>query len=310
MLLALRALKLGDLLVAVPALRALRRAHPDHELVLAVPAWLEPIGDLIDGADSLLPTPGLDAPLPLPHGIVDIAVNLHGNGAESRGVIRAMGARLRYAHRSTTDPDGPPWLDGMLERRRWTRLVSAFGAPGDEDETAIARPARLSPAPDAAVVHVGAFYGSRQWPIERFAEVVRALLAEGRRVVLTGGAADRRRAEAVAAAAGVPAPDVLAGCTALGEMAALVAHASIVISADTGAAHLASAYAVPSVIIFGPARPEEWGPPPGRHVVLTDASVRRGETFAEEPDPALLSVHPEQVLAAARDVLRPPADRG
>jgi hypothetical protein len=44
---------------------------------------------------------------------------------------------------------------------------------------------------------------------------------------------------------------------------------------------------------------EEWGPPPGPHIVLTDASVRVGETFAAEPDPALLAVIPDQVLAAA-----------
>jgi ADP-heptose:LPS heptosyltransferase len=96
---------------------------------------------------------------------------------------------------------------------------------------------------------------------------------------------------------------MLAGRLALDGLAALVAGSRLVISADTGAAHLASAYGVPSVVIFGPAPVEEWGPPPGPHVALTDASVRRGDAFAPDPDPALLAVDADAVLAAARDLL-------
>ncbi len=77
------------------------------------------------------------------------------------------------------------------------------------------------------------------------------------------------------------------------------------IAGDTGIAHVATAFGVPSVTLFGPVGPERWGPPPDpRHVVLTDASVRRGERFADEPDPALLAVGVPEVLASARDLLR------
>jgi ADP-heptose:LPS heptosyltransferase len=96
---------------------------------------------------------------------------------------------------------------------------------------------------------------------------------------------------------------VLAGRIDLREMAATVASAAILVSVDTGAAHLASAYRRPSVVIFGPAPPEEWGPPPGPHVVLTDARLRVGDTFGTEPDPALLAVTAEDVLAAAEGLL-------
>ncbi|MGW9020342.1 glycosyltransferase family 9 protein [Leucobacter chromiiresistens] len=316
-LLALRTLKLGDLLVAVPALRALRRAYPEHRIVLAAPGWLSPIVRLVDAVDELLPTPGLDDPLPLEPGSVDIAVNLHGNGPESRDVIAALEPRRRFAHRLPDDPEpapgavvepGPEWIDGMLERERWVRLVSAFGAEGDPDEVRIAVPEAVPPVTGAAVVHVGAFYGSRQWPVERFAEVARALRDEGRRVVVTGDERDEPRAAAVAAAAGLPEEDVLAGRIGLAEFAAVIARAQLVVTADTGAGHVASAYGVPSVVIFGPAPPEEWGPPPGPHAVLTDASVRRGEAFAADPDPALLAVTAEEVLAAARAVMRAPAE--
>ena len=91
-LLVLRALKLGDLLVAVPAIHGLRRAYPGHRLVLAVPGWLEPIVELIGGVDALLPTPGLDRPVDAAPGRLDIAVNMHGSGAESRGQDRRTAA--------------------------------------------------------------------------------------------------------------------------------------------------------------------------------------------------------------------------
>jgi ADP-heptose:LPS heptosyltransferase len=76
MLLVLRALQLGDLLVAVPALRALRRAFPAHRLVYAAPGWLAEVVALVGGFE-LLPVAGLDEPLPIGPGRVDIAVNLH-----------------------------------------------------------------------------------------------------------------------------------------------------------------------------------------------------------------------------------------
>ena len=301
-LLALRALKLGDLLVAVPALRAIRRGYPDHRLVLAMPGWLEPIVDLVEGVDALLPTPGLDHPLPLPPGRIDVAVNLHGSGGESRGLLNALQPRRKVGHRSP-GWDGPEWLDGIHERVRWARLVSWHQLPADPDDVAILRPERPSVAPGAVVVHIGAFYGSRQWPVERFAEVIARLRAEGERVVLTGSAAERERALDTAARCGVPAADVLAGVLGLGEFAAVIAAASLVITADTGAAHLASAYRRPSVVLFGPAPPEEWGPPAsGPHIVLTDASRRRGDTFGAECDPALLAVTADHVLAAVEEL--------
>lgn len=98
--------------------------------------------------------------------------------------------------------------------------------------------------------------------------------------------------------------DVLAGRQSLDQLAAVVADARAVVSVDTGAAHLATAYARPSVVLFGPAPPEEWGPPSdGRHVVLTDARLRRGDAFSDAPDPALLAVRSRDVLAALRDLL-------
>ena len=303
-LLVLRALKLGDFLVAVPALNGLRRAFPDHELIYAGPAWLSPVVDLVAAIDTHLPVPGLDDPLPLGRGDIDTAVNLHGSGPESARRVGDLGARRVIAHAPHGGPGAPDWRDDLHERERWVRLVSAFGVSADANEVRIAAPPIPSASPGAAVIHVGAAYGSRHWPVDRFALVARQLTDDGMRVVLTGGAQDRPRAEQVARLAGIPHRDQLAGRASLAELAARIAHAGVVVTVDTGAAHLASAYGTPSVVIFGPAPPELWGPPPGPHVVLTAAGLRRGDAFAAEPDPALLAVEARAVVAAARSIRR------
>lgn len=304
-ILALRALKLGDILVAVPALHALRRGFPEHRLILATTPWLEPIVDLVDGLDALVPTlHGLDDPLPMAAGRVELAVNLHGNGQESRDRLREIEPERTLEFRvpaldpgAAPDDPRPLWIDGELERARWARLVNTLGLDADPEDVGIAVPESPAPVSGAAVVHVGAFYGSREWPEERFAAVAQSLAREGHRVVFTGGASEADRARRIAERAGTG--EVLAGAIDLTEFAAVVADAEVLVTVDTGAAHLASAYGIPSVVIFGPAPPEAWGPPvSGPHVVLTDASLRRGDVFSAEPDPALLAVQTEDVLDA------------
>jgi ADP-heptose:LPS heptosyltransferase len=122
-------------------------------------------------------------------------------------------------------------------------------------------------------------------------------------VVVTGSAAERPIAVQLAAAAGLPGDSVLAGRTGLRQLAALVADATLVISGDTGIAHLATAYGTPSVILFGPVSPRYWGPPPERsqHVALW--AGRTGDTFAEAPDPGLLQITTADVLGAAERLI-------
>lgn len=296
-LLVLRALALGDLLVAVPALHALRRAFPEHRLLYAAPEWLAGAVRLVGGFE-LLPMSSLEAPLPLQPGEVDIAVNLHGRGPQSSDVLHALGARTVLQHRGSYG-EGPEWIEDMHERERWTRLLQWHGIDADPRECGLLPPPVPTDFPGATVIHVGAAFASRLWPADRFAQVARHLSAGGHQVVLTGSAPERDRALEVCRLAGLPATAVVAGSLDLPAFAACVARARLVISADTGAAHLASAYARPSIVLFGPVGPERWGPPSGPHVVLTRPELRRGDPFADSPDPALLAVSAADVLAAA-----------
>jgi ADP-heptose:LPS heptosyltransferase len=302
-LLVLRALALGDLLVAVPALHALRRAFPGHRLLYGAPAWLTGVVGLVGGYE-LVPVAGLNGPLPFSAGAVDIAVNLHGKGPQSSELLQAIGARTVLQHRRVLQHGGtfcdvPERIEEMQERERWTRLLQWHGIDADPLECRLLPPSAPTDFPGATVIHVGAAFGSRLWPADRFAQVARHLSAGGHRVVFTGSAQERDRALGVCRLAGLDESSVLAGRLDLPAFAACVAAARLVISADTGAAHLATAYGRPSIVMFGPAGPERWGPPSGPHVVLTRPELRRGDPFADRPDPALLAVSVEDVLAAA-----------
>jgi ADP-heptose:LPS heptosyltransferase len=292
---ALRAIGLGDLLAGVPALRALRRALPDHELVLAAPSALRPLVDLAGAVDRLLPTAELAA-VPWSGPPPAVAVDLHGNGPASMRLLEALhpGRLVAFA-----DPAGPQWRADEHERARWCRLVSeTFGVPADPGDLLLARPPSAPAVEGAVVVHAGAASASRRWPVERFGEVARWAAERGERVVLTGSAAEADAAHAVAQAAGLPTDAVLAGRTDLRELAALVASARLVVAGDTGVAHVASAYRTPSVLLFGPVPPAQWGPPAdGPHTVLWHGT-HRGDPHGAEVDPALLRIGVGEVVAA------------
>jgi ADP-heptose:LPS heptosyltransferase len=301
--LVLRTLGVGDLLTAVPALRGLRRAYPEHRLALAAPAPLAELAELTGAVDRLLPTAGL-APLPAPS--PEVVVNLHGRGPQSIGILRALepGMLLTHAHPEHPDVPGPTWRDDLHEVDRWCRLLAAAGIRADPADLDLAPPAQPSPVPGAIVVHPGSGFAARQWPARRYAAVARELARTGRPVVVTGDAGQQRLAHQVANGAGLPSGAVLAGRTSLGQLAALVAEASLVVCGDTGVAHLATAFGTPSVVLFGPVAPRHWGPPPSRRQHVALWAGRTGDTFADRPDPGLLRITTEEVLAAVAAVRR------
>jgi ADP-heptose:LPS heptosyltransferase len=183
--------------------------------------------------------------------------------------------------------------------------VAWDGAPARPDDLLLAAPEAASPRPGATVVHPGARYGSKRWPPDRFAAVARHLAARGHDVVITGSAAEQPLARRVAAAAGLPGAAVLAGRTDLPQLLALIADARLVVSGDTGVAHLATAYGRPSVVLFGPASPRIWGPPAKDHHAALWHGTEEREVFTDEPDPALLAITVTEVIEAVDRVTTP-----
>ncbi|MFB9236799.1 glycosyltransferase family 9 protein [Plantactinospora siamensis] len=377
MILVLRALGIGDLATAVPALRGLRGAWPDRPLALAAPGWLAPLVELTGCVDRLIPvdglagegldgvgmgadgaagdadgaagdgrrgrSPGEHRPGPSPgyprRGPVAggagpyRAVNLHGRGPESHRLLRRATSAplLAFACPAAGHADGPQWRADEHEVRRWCRLLDWYGVPADPADLELDRPDPSRCPVGVTVVHPGGKEPARRWSAGRFAAVARELDRSGHRVVVTGSPAERELTARVAAAAGLPATSALTGLGLAG-LAALVAHARLVVSADTGVAHLATAYRTPSVVLFGPVRPEHWGPPPDRpwHRALwagpvTEAASADAASSAEavgwasvpgpagtvgpadaDPDgahsglhPALAAIGVDEVLAAA-----------
>lgn len=361
-LLVLRALGLGDLLTAVPALRALAAAHPAHRRVLAAPRALAPLVALIGPDPGRVPGRAERAV----HGLVDLpawvgggegpataaaaalparaslAVNLHGRGPESHRLLLATGARrlLAYAHPDVPESaGGPAWEEDEHEVERWCRLPRAAGiaaepagldlpAPGGDVPAPLATgqrvaadpgrrapdclPASLAAGRSAAptILHPGAASPARRWPPERWAAVARAERAAGRPVLITGSTTETPLARHVARGARLPRRAVVAGRTDLRGLAGLVAGARRVVCGDTGVAHLATALRVPSVVLFGPVSPARWGPPPDRSWHRALWAGRHGDPHARAPDPGLLEITAQDVLAALADLpaAAPPRD--
>jgi ADP-heptose:LPS heptosyltransferase len=299
-ILVLRALGVGDLATAAPALRGLRGAFPGRTLALAAPSWLVPLIDLTGAVDEVIPTDGLtsrlhelDAP--------EIAVNLHGSGPQSHRLLQAtQPAKLwAFANGEAGHLDGPAWDEEEHEVHRWCRLVRHYGVPADETDLALTVPGAEVPA-GVTIIHPGAKSPSRRWPADRFAAVAARLTAAGHRVVITGSGAERDLGLRVAELAGLPATAVLR--TGLAELAALVARARLLISGDTGIAHLATAYATPSVVLFGPMSPARWGPsvrPMLHRAIWHGTRSEPGDSPDPGVHPALLAVTPAEVLDEA-----------
>jgi ADP-heptose:LPS heptosyltransferase len=317
--LILRALGLGDFLTGVPAYRALRAGYPDHDIVLAAPQVLAPLAALTGAIDRVLPTGELQ-PVPWRGSLPAVAADLHGSGPASHHLVRALGAGTTMMYASAADPqvDGPWWDDAEHEVDRWCRLTEWWGVPADRGDLRLATPPTGprageagqppgGPVPGAVVLHPGAASGSRRWPAGRFAAVAAALHAQDLPVLITGSAPECALAQQVAVSAGLPPDAVVAGRTGLAELAALIAGAALVISNDTGVAHLAVAFGVPSVTLFGPVSPALWGPPrgSGRHIALwRGTGDRPGDAHGQQADPRLLRIGVDDVLSAVA-ALRP-----
>jgi ADP-heptose:LPS heptosyltransferase len=328
-----RALQLGDMLCAVPALRALRATWPRAQVTLIGLPWahsfVERFATLID---DLIVFPGAcgfpeqlesDAGLPAFYDAMrtrrfDLALQLHGSGGPANAIVRNLGAAACAGFLQPSEPAAAgfiAWPEELPEPQRYLALLRALGAcTAEDDDDALWFPlrqrdhdeyaaleARHGIEPERLVlIHPGAQLPSRRWPASRFAAVAHALSEQGWQIAITGTA---RETAITAAVLGGMAPALdLAGATSLGGLAALVARAQLVVCNDTGISHVAAAVKTPSVVIASGSDTRRWAPlDHERHRVLADYPPCRPCAFRDCPfgHPCALNVGPQQVLEAA-----------
>ncbi len=145
------------------------------------------------------------------------------------------------------------------------------------------------------LISPGGGWGAKLWPAERYGEVSRALRGVTALVNFGPGEEDlaRRVVDASSGAAqAIP-------CT-VGELVALTRRARLFIGGDSGPMHLAAAFPIPIVALFGPTDPERNGPFSGVALVLRSPSSRTSYSHTARPEDGLLGVTVEQVVEAAR----------
>jgi ADP-heptose:LPS heptosyltransferase len=273
----LRANALGDYLMAVPALDALKRAYPEAQLTLLATPWhaafLTGRPGPVDDVVALPPITGVStyesgrsAPDVLYDELrerrFDLAVQIHGGGRYSNPFVRRLGARVTAGLRAPGAESLDRWLPythyhhDTLRFLQVAALVGGVGGGvsggleprvevtgGDRDELARV----LGRTPQGLVaVHPGATDPRRRWPVERFAE---AADRTGRPVVVTGTRAEEDLVTGVVAAMRRPAIPVV-GTLGLGGLAALYERCDLLIANDTGPRHLAAAVGTPTVAVY------------------------------------------------------------
>ncbi|MGW4569282.1 glycosyltransferase family 9 protein, partial [Streptomyces sp. NPDC004561] len=98
--------------------------------------------------------------------------------------------------------------------------------------------------------------------------------------------------------------DVVEADRGLLELVALVAGSALVLSGDTGLAHLAVAHGTRSVTLFGPVSPRLWGPPPSPYHLALWKPGPPGDPHGRTPDARLLRIRVGEVAAACLMLLR------
>jgi ADP-heptose:LPS heptosyltransferase len=315
----------GDVLMTGPVFRALRAAAPHARLTLlaspagaAAAALLPEIDDVVTASVSwqqLDLVPGADPDAALVDDLAargfDAAVVLTSFSqspwpaaevARRAGIPVRVGTSKEFGgglltHWVPAPPDDQHQVDRMLG------TLAAVGVP-PRGHTLHARvpddahvPAALAGA-RYAVVAPGASCPSRRWPAERFAAVVRDLAADGLTVAVTGTEREADLVAGVAGEVGVP----LAGGLGLGDLAAVLADAEVVVANNSGGVHLADAVGAPVVELFaGTETVGQYAPRSTRAEVLTRpvtcAPCRQLVCpFAQE----CLAIGPDEVVAAAR----------
>ena len=271
--LVLRGGAIGDFIATLPVLQALRTQWPaatieiwgyPHIADLAVAAGLAQAVVSLDRAEMarfFVPEPSFtDAQVAAVRSFDLIFNYLHDPVGQVRSNLLLAGAK-QVLSGSPIIKRGPA-VPFLLEPLQALAIYETDGTPALDFPAALrargrARLQALGLRGRPMVVHPGSGSPTKNWPAERFVEIMRRLQAAGRETVAVLGEADV--AEAAVLARELPKMPVLAGLT-LTELAATLAECGAFLGNDSGIAHLAAAVGLPTTAIFGPSDADVWAP--------------------------------------------------
>jgi len=250
----IRLRSLGDCVLTTPALDILKRFRPDVRLMVVVEDRFRALFEGNPDLDEILPPDLLRLRRARPH----LCLNLHG-GPRSAWMTALSGARWRagfghFRNRFVYNVYIPRAQEILgVERKVHTaeHLASAIfhlGAPHSEVPRAKIFATKTA---SCAIMHPVAASLAKTWPADRFLQVAQWLESSGMEVAIIGGAADD-----LSPFRGLR---ILSGAP-LSEIKSLMASALLFVGNDSGPAHMAAAFGVPSVVLFGGSDPDVWGP--------------------------------------------------
>ncbi|HUI11176.1 MAG TPA: glycosyltransferase family 9 protein [Bacteroidota bacterium] len=335
-ILVVRTDRLGDVVLTLPVFSHLRRRYPEAHLALLAGQYA---GAIVTGSpqvDEIIwydapegPIPVLEMVRRLCAGRFDAAVVVHPTARLALIVLLAgiplrIGSGYRwysflfnrrvYTHRKTAERHEVEYNVDLLaaldcDTAARKPLEAHLRIPAGAQAGVDARLRGAGVAGEFAVIHPGSGGSAREWPEERFAALARKIVSDiGLAVVTTGTAGESPRAEAVARAAG-PRGVCLAGALSLGELAALISRAALVVGNSTGPLHLGVALGVPvlgfypGIPVMGPVR---WGPYTDRARVLVAAGPPDCSDCDGTPGSRCLcmeGISVETAFVAARELL-------
>jgi heptosyltransferase-2 len=289
---------LGDAVMALPALAAVRRAFASRTLVVAAPPQVVALfQEITPAAPDAIVTIDRDQEATQLRAARGDALLLLTNSFGSAWMARRSGIPERWGYRAsgrglllTRGVPRPGRAVHQIEY--YLALVRGLGI--ETPDPANARPElRASPAAlakadallSAAGVQAGATivgfapgaaYGqAKRWPPDRVAQVIAALAGRGVVAVLVGAAADRPTARAIESTLppGTRVVDLI-GRTSLRELVGVVARCAAFVSNDSGAMHVAAALGVPLTAIFGPTDERATAPAGQVDVILRSVFCR------------------------------------
>src|SRR5579875_1901370 len=328
---------MGDILHSLPAVTALRRAHPGWTLGWAVePQWAELFRAHADAAAGSAAMPLVDTLHLVPakrwakawmHRSTrqevlamrcelraqqyDVAVDLQGAVrsallARSAGAPRILGeaAPREWAARWLFQEKVPTRGVHVIEQSIEVASAIAgdtlpFTLPLLPTDVESEAFAAVLPQP-FVLLSPGAGWGAKRWPPARYGAATRSLAAEGYAVFVNSGPMELVLAREIERASGGVAQILT---PSLSKLIAITRRAALVIAGDTGPLHLACALGRPTVGIFGPTDPARNGPFGNDFRVLRHPESRRDHTRRAQPEAGLLTITPEAVTAAALELL-------